>query len=181
MTQRRIYQNKYPYFVTFKTKESVPIFEKTEYANLLSLIIFKSGNLKQYNILSFQIMPDHVHLLVNSIKNMSATTESCARRRIISNPALVSAPALDDSENFNISQLMHTIKSYFVNELRNKHNVSRSMWQRRFYTRVIDTDEYFKNVIQYIKQNPIKASLPSKYHKPPYQLFDWEKVYNLFE
>ncbi len=106
MTQRRIYQDKYPYFVTFKAKENVSIFEKTEYANLLSCIIFKSGNLKQYNILSFQIMPDHVHLLVNSIKNMSATTESCARSNIISNPAPVSAPALEKSAGYNISQLI---------------------------------------------------------------------------
>jgi REP element-mobilizing transposase RayT len=67
MTQRRIYQNEFPYFVTFRTREGFALFEDAETAALLSGIMFNAGILKQYNILAYQIMPEHVHLLTQCI------------------------------------------------------------------------------------------------------------------
>ena len=178
MTQRRIYQDECPYFVTFRTKDNYPFFEKTKSAKLLSYIILEAGRIKRYCIISYQIMPDHVHILVYQ-KQTSATTESCARRKIKTNPEQVSAPAMG-GERDKISQLMYTIKSYFIYELRKKYNIPQSIWQRRFHTRIIDNEEYLKTIARYIKYNPIKASLPSKYHKMPYQYFDWESIKELF-
>lgn len=63
MTQRRIYQEEYPYFITFRTIEGYPLFNKTKYVALLACVILKTGRLKQYDILAWQIMPDHVHIL----------------------------------------------------------------------------------------------------------------------
>ncbi|MBU0707932.1 transposase [Patescibacteria group bacterium] len=180
MTQRRIYQDEYPYFVTFRTKDGYPFFNDSKYTRLLSRIIFKTCEIKCYEVLSYQIMPDHVHLFVNSIKKASATAESCARGRIKNDPAQVSAPALGDSEGYIISQLMYTIKSYFLCELRKECNIPYSIWQKRFHTRIVDADEYLESIVMYIKQNPIKADLQSKYHKMPYQYFDWNIIETIF-
>ena len=85
MTQRRIYQSEYPYFVTFRTKDNYPLFDELKYTALMSEVIFNSCNIKYFDVLSYQIMPDHVHLLTQNHKidrtmlNNSAPAERCAR------------------------------------------------------------------------------------------------------
>jgi REP element-mobilizing transposase RayT len=166
MTQRRIYQEQCPYFVTFRIKEGFPLFEEIKIADLLSKIIFNAGRLKQYDILAYQIMPDHVHVLVAynpraqaslpalTLLNGRAPAEGCARGK------------------YNISQFMHTIKSYFCDQIRDQFGIDYPIFQKRFYTRIVTTQKYFNTVIQYILYNPIKAKLPNKFQKFPYQFID---------
>ena len=172
-TQRRIYQNEYPYFVTFRVREAYPLFEKTEYVVLLAKVIFKTSSIKKYDVLAYQIMTDHIHVLVYNkfrahpavgalrSKMGSAGRAACARR-------------------FTISELMHGIKSYYCDTIRDQYNIAYPIFQKRFYARVVDNHKYLETVIQYIQQNPIKENLPQKYHQPPYQYFDWNKINNLF-
>jgi len=63
MTQRRIYQEEYPYFVTFRTWGDYPLFEDGKMAELLANEIVTSARIKRYDVLAWQIMPEHVHLL----------------------------------------------------------------------------------------------------------------------
>jgi len=181
MTQRRIYQWEYPYFITARTRDSYPLFEQIKYAKLLSNIIFFAGKIKGFDIFSYQIMLDHLHLLIN--KNTSAPTERCAweweNSYFHTNPEQVSAPA-NGVSRYNISQFMYTIKSYCVKELREKYNISYPIWQKRFYVRIVNNPQYLQIVIEYIKQNPIKENLPPKYHQFPYQYFNWQLIMNLF-
>lgn len=173
MTQRRIYQEEYPYFITFRTRKGFELFEETKYVRLMVDIIFNAGRLKQYDILAYQIMPDHVHLLVwGAIAGRD--TRDGREAENLSTPTQVSAPAVGAQKQYNISQLMYTIKSYFVKELRDKYNILYPIWHKRFYTRIVDTDRYLQYVIQYIKQNSIKEKLSNKYHKFPHQYFNWE-------
>jgi len=186
MTQRRIYQEEYPYFITFRTREGFLLFNNIRHVSLLSNIIFRAGAIKGFDILSYQIMPDHVHLLVWGViagrdtrdgreeKDLSTPTQ-------ISAPAVGSqtAPAVGSHKQHNISQLMYTIKSYFVKELRDKYNILYPIWHKRFYARIVDTDKYLQYVVHYIKHNPIKAELPKKYRKFPYQYFNWGLINSL--
>ncbi|MBU0598405.1 transposase, partial [Patescibacteria group bacterium] len=158
MTQRRIYQNEYPYFITFRTQEGCPLFEETKHAKLLSKIIFRTGQMKRFGILSYQIMPDHVHILT-----MSAGRDTRARGGNNPLPTRVSVPAVGGNQN-TISDFIYTLKSYFYNQIRSQYNVDFPFWQKRYYTRIVNTDKYLYTVIKYIKQNPIEAELPDKYH-----------------
>lgn len=182
MTQRRIYQDECPYFITVRTRDSSPLFEQTKYARLLSSIIFFAGKIEDYDIFSYQIMSDHLHLLVDKIKNASAPTERCAWGRgsghFHTNPEQVSVPA-NGAVQYNISQLMYTIKSYFVKEVRDQYDILSSIWQKRFYSHIITTPKYLATVIQYIKQNSIKENLPPKYHQFSYQYINWELLERL--
>jgi len=179
MTQRRIYKNEFPYFITFRTREGLPLFDKTKYAVLLSDIMFNAGKLKQYDIVAYQIMLDHVHALVyqKNVDNIHraqaslpallclddrAPTEGCARR------------------NVNISQLIHTIKSYFCDVIRDRCDINYPIFQKRFYARIVDTDKYLRTVIQYMINNPIKVELLEKYQKLPYQFVNEKKIRTLF-
>ena len=190
MTQRRIYQEEYPYFVTFRTKQGYSLFEDAEMAVLLVDIMFNAGTLKQYDILAYQIMPEHVHVLVyqKNVDNIHRAQASlpallCLDGRAPTPACLLSQTAGREGcarRNFNISQLVHAIKSYFCDAIRDHYNIKYPVFQKRFYTRIITTRKYLRTVIQYIKYNPIKAELPHKYYHPPYQYFDWNKISKLF-
>ena len=169
MTQRRIYQTEYPYFVTFRTSGDNPFFEETKHAASLSRIIFQAGKLKGYDILSYQIMPDHVHLLIHK---MPQAHLSVGARGFLN----VSAGAETRARGYNISQFMYSVKSYFIRQIRDKDEIMDSIWQKRFYTRIVNTHKYLETAVQYIKHNPVKVSLPKKYYRAPYQYVDWEAI-----
>ncbi len=177
MTQRRIYQNEFPYFITFRTRGGAPLFEDEKYVDLMLNVIFKTCIIKHFEILAFQIMVDHIHLLVN--QKYTAPTAGCGGKTIIipqAQPAVVARPF----QIFTISDVIHGIKSYFIKEIRTNYNISYSIWQPRFYVRIVSTCKYLGTVIEYIKYNPIKAKLPVKYCKLPYQYLNMLKINNLF-
>jgi len=185
MTQRRIYQNEYPYFVTFRTREGCPLFNETKYAELLSQIMFNACTLKRYDIILYQTMPDHVHLLTQGVISdyRNIKTERTLERVRSGNvewflsqtERTFSNVRSSIKKQYTISDLIQSIKGNFSRELH-----MGNIWQPRFYTRIINNRKYLETVIQYIKDNPIKEELPKKYHNPPYQYFDWNKINNLF-
>ncbi|MFA5106700.1 MAG: transposase [Patescibacteria group bacterium] len=184
MTQRRIYQDEFPYFVTFRTSGDNPFFEETKYAALLSSIIFQAGKLKGYDILSYQIMPDHVHLLVYKTETDRTLDLPAAWLRQAG-----SMRSADMGNNYTTERTLSRVRSrgYTVSDLLQsiKGNFSRqihhgNIWQKRFYTRIINTHKYLETAVQYIKHNPVKASLPKKYHRAPYQYFNWPLIKALF-
>lgn len=171
MTQRRIYQNEFPYFITFLTKDKFKLFKDIKKAKLMMNIIVKTTQLKQYDIFAYQIMPDHIHLLVgqNNIfsnhiarpsegalyfKKGSAGRDACARG------------------GYNISQLIHTIKLFYCDQIRDKYDINYPVFQPRFYTRITNTRSYLCMVIKYIQHNLIKEESSGEYHCPPYQYFN---------
>lgn len=166
MTQRRIYQEEYPYFVTVRTRENIPLFNKTVYAELLSREIFVSSDIKHFDILAYQIMPDHVHILTYTRTLEKVRSEDDINNRFYINTERTLSSVR--SQN-NISDLLQSIKGNFSWKI-----YQGNIWQRRFYARIVNTSKYLETVIKYIRQNPIKNKLPPKYHKWPYQYFNHE-------
>jgi REP element-mobilizing transposase RayT len=188
MIQRRIYQNECPYFITFNTAKGEPVFEEKELAQALALTMRNAAWLKGWTILAYQIMPNHIHLLVQQnhyaeIDGNRAAAESRARGIMITPvfPAQVSVPALGKpSKQPNISDFMYTVKSYFLETLRKHHDIHHSIWQSRFNSRIVNTEKYLTTVVEYIQYNPTKDRLPKRYTKPPYRYFDWRKIKEAF-
>lgn len=181
MTQRRIYQDEYPYFVTFRTREWFGLFEKMKHAKLLSKEIFVSAQIKKFDVLSFQIMPDHVHMLTCKRTLEKVRSEdnfyrnAINTKRATSTESALSSVRSDNKRQHTISDFMQSLKGNFSRKLH-----MGSIWQRRFYTRIVNDRKYLEAVIHYIKNNPLKEKSPLKYHQPPYQYFDWHKINNLF-
>jgi putative transposase len=89
-------------------------------------------NNQRYNLISYCIMPNHVHLII---------------------------VPLDDGkgEKYSLASIMHSIKrfsAYKINKLMKKAG---AFWQREFYDRVIRSDAELANCINYILNNPVKA------------------------
>jgi len=183
MTQRRIYQEEYPYFVTTRTRDNFPLFENIEYAELIRGIILEAGAIKQFDILAFQIMPDHVHLLAmkkhqtdRMLENMHSAWDMdigfSLERTLSSVRSGVNHKAQPRKKiQFTISDLMQSIKGNFSRVIHQGN-----IWQPRFYAHIVNTDKYLDTVIQYIICNPIKAKLPHKFHILPYQYINWKLI-----
>jgi REP element-mobilizing transposase RayT len=188
MTQRRIYQEEYPYFITTNIKNGIWFFDKVKYAKLLSNIIFQACRLKKHILYAYCIMPDHLHALVGKdvgshLDKPIAGTEAHAGIDIKMSskftPAHPSAGAVGDGD-YNISQLMHAIKSYYCLAMRTQHGVNHPIWQPRFNTRIVDNEERLQNTIEYIKNNPIKNDLDKKYQREPYIYLNKKLIDSLF-
>jgi len=63
MSQRRIYQCAFPYFITFNVFDNELMFTDISKAEMLHKIILNAGGLKGHFVYQFCIMPDHVHIL----------------------------------------------------------------------------------------------------------------------
>ena len=86
-------------------------------------------NERKYGLISWAIMPNHVHLLITRY------------------------------EGFSLEEILHSIKSYTAHEANRILKRTGAFWQRESYDRFIRNEEHFANVIRYIEQNPVKAKL----------------------
>lgn len=149
------------------------MFEDGELAGLMCRVIFKTCDMKQFEVLAFQIMPDHIHLLLYNIlpphpavgavrlKNGSAGTAARAR-------------------GYTISDVMHGIKSYYCDAIRDSYDMNYPVFQKRFYTRIVSNRKYLHTVIAYMGHNPGKAGLPARFRHHPYRRFNRHAIIRLF-
>ena len=87
---------------------------------------------KKYKLISWVIMPNHLHLL------------------------------LRPNEGFELSEIMHSIKSYTANEANKILNRIGEFWQHESFDRYVRDRKHFDHVISYIENNPVKAKLCKK-------------------
>jgi len=128
-------------------------------------VIIKTCSIKQYDCSAYQIMPDHVHILIYN-KYHQARAAVPARARLKGRAPTAGCAR---GEYFTISELIHGFKSYFVDQIRDKYKIDFQFFQSRFYARIVNSQRYFNTIVDYIKHNPPKANLPSHFCKYPYQ------------
>lgn len=177
MTQRRIYQDEFPYFATTKTKEGIWFFDRTKCAKLLSNIIFQACRLKKCILYAYCIMPDHLHLLVGEDMGSHRTFEKVrwepGEYQSYAHPQSTLS-SVRSNKQYTISDLMQSIKGNFSRQVHQGN-----IWQPRFNTRIVDNEERLRNTLEYIKYNPKKASLPKKYQKFPCMYFNEKLIKSL--
>ena len=173
MTQRRIHQDAYPYFITFNTAKGESVFEEEKLAKALAQTMRNAARLKGWTILAYQIMPNHIHLLTSKRMLESMRSEDETKMDIQKFPERTLSRVRDPKQNHthSISDLMQSIKGNFSY----KHKLG-PIWQPRFYSRIVNTEKYLTTVVGYIQCNPVKDGLPPRYTKPPYQYFNWRKI-----
>ena len=125
-------------------------------------------------------MPDHIHLLVMhspiagrdafaTVNNddFIAGRDACAVEVNKNLTERASLPADVNKKQYTLSDLMHTIKSYFGQKLHHDHGFDGPIWQPRFNFRIIDNDERLRKTVEYIKGNPQKENLPQYFTQQP--------------
>lgn len=86
----------------------------------------------RYNLYAWCIMPNHVHVLFEPTNGYE--------------PMAVAA----------------SWKSYTANQLQRKRLIAGEVWERDGFDRYIRNEEHFNNALQYIENNPVKASLAKR-------------------
>ncbi len=83
------------------------------------------------------------------------------------------------SGSVTVSRLMKHIKGRFWRVI--SGGSGNRIWQPRFNFRIVDNEEYFSNVIQYIIHNYQKAKIEDHYGKAPFVFVDWKQIHDMFE
>jgi REP element-mobilizing transposase RayT len=83
----------------------------------------------RYKLISWTVMPNHLHLLLKPLAGNE------------------------------LSQIMHSLKSYTANESNKIFGRKGKFWQEDYYDRYIRNYEHFVHTAKYIDMNPVKAGL----------------------
>lgn len=85
-------------------------------------ILYQDG--QNYHVLSFVIMPNHVHMLIQLIGDST------------------------------IMEVMHSIKSYTANKINKTLDRKGIVWKKEYFDRMIRTESHLHNCLEYIRDNP---------------------------
>jgi putative transposase len=119
------------YFITFRTKNFILSDEDKD---LIFEVILNLDRVK-YELISFVIMPDHVHLIIKPIQ-------------------------IDNESFYSLSQIMHSIKGFSSKLIvKNSKFELAHIFQKESFDRIIrDEAELYEKMV-YIYNNPIKKGL----------------------
>ncbi len=97
-----------------------------------------------YNLLAYCIMPNHVHIIIDTT---------------------VQIPVNEDIayEFVRVSKIMQYLKGGSAREINMQLKKTGQLWQRDYYDHFIRNQKEFDNIVNYIKQNPVKAGLVNKW------------------
>lgn len=96
------------------------------------------GHLNRYELFSYCIMPNHVHILMRPLN-------------------------IEGKEKFySLKDIMYSHKRFTAREANKVLNRKGDFWYREFYDHYIRNENEFRNVLRYIYHNPVKAGLVSE-------------------
>ncbi len=103
-------------------------FKNPEISQLMKTVLFHFHQ-NRYELDSFVIMPNHVHVLFSPIAG------------------------------FTVERILHSWKSYAAHEISTRWSVSTPFWMKDYWDRMIRDLDHYRRVRRYIRKNPEKASL----------------------
>ena len=130
--RRRIFQldpDVAPYFVTTVTLHRNPIFAEARVARLFVDTLYDARAGYGFLLLSFAVMPDHVHLVL-----------------------------LPSGRN-QISDVVRFIKGAFARNYNARSATEGSIWQPSFYRRLVRSNARLRAVVAYVDKNPVVGAL----------------------
>ncbi len=118
-----------------KCEQELSLTGKPDAAKLLSELILSNNN-ELYYLYSFTIMPNHVHVLLK--------------------------PGKADNRQVSVSDIMKKLKGVSARQINLLLNRSGTLWHREFWDYWVRNQQELVNIIEYIRNNPVKAGLVSK-------------------
>ena len=140
-TMYKVFEQNLIHFVTSTVINRLQIFNDGEIANiLLEEFRFRIKN-NDLNVYAFVIMPDHFHAILecDNLSGMMRNIKSFSGKKIL--------------EHIRNSENTFFLERFMVND--SKYQV----WQNDYHPQLIFNDEMFRQKVEYIHNNPIKAGL----------------------
>ncbi len=126
------------YFITICAHMQQNLFQRDEVAQLMIVTFRKYQAAGEFELHEYVIMPNHIHVLVS----------------------------LGDEQP--LSRVVQLIKGRFSHVLRQNGISFRQVWQQRHHSRRIRDGNEFAEIVEYIRQNPVRKGLAPKAEDYPY-------------
>jgi putative transposase len=117
------------YFITTATYDRVPSFAKPETAEAFVEELLRLRSELGFLLLSYVVMPDHVHLLI------------------------VPGP------NAGLARVMQHAKGRFARRFNASNGGQGKLWQARYYETMVRDEDSLQRRVDYIEDNPVEAGL----------------------
>jgi len=146
------------FFLTIKSVNGLPIILNERYYKIiLDSLRFCREN-KGLRIYAYTILLNHIHLVVMMEKEFSLSD------------------TIGDFKKFTANQIFEQLKSDkqfdLLNELRvnvrNDKNSDCRIWRRDCFPKVVETENFFLQKVNYIDLNPVKHNVVDNIEKYPY-------------
>ena len=119
------------YFLTWRSAKGVILSPE---ARTIALEAIRHWDAEKWTVYAAVIMPDHVHTL--------------------------SQPLMKDlSGSFDLSEILHSVKSYSSHRINQLEKTKGSIWQDERYDRIIRDEKEFVEKLRYIRTNPLTKGL----------------------
>jgi len=135
-----------PCFITTLTKDRQPIFSDRKNIILFLQTLKEVQAVKHARVLSYAILPDHIHMIVQSVKSSASQIMHSLKLNFTKNWKLISD---DKTENIGAN----------------------NFWQPRFWHHEIKNDQDLYYHINYIIMNPVKHGYVDDPEDWPYSSF----------
>ena len=126
---QRIYYNNAVYHISIRGNNRQMILKEEEDKIEFLKTLDKFKGRFRFKLFGFVIMDNHAHLVIES------------------------------NGLINISKIMQAITLSYSQKFRHKHNYTGYVWQGRFKSNVIETDNYILDCLNYIHNNPVRAKI----------------------
>ncbi len=127
-----------PYFVTFATWESRPVFQDPAAARFFVEELRTLRSELGFLLLGYVVMSDHVHLIV--VPGLTA----------------------------DLGKVMQYVKGRFARRYNERTGGVGKFWQDRYYESIIRDEAWLVRRMQYVEANPVTAGLVSEPEEYPF-------------
>jgi putative DNA methylase len=118
----------------------------------------------KYELLSYCIMPNHVHVLLRPIVEDPADgAAGQAGLPVLREDELAEEETPDDLSA--LARIMHSLKSYTASQANKILGRSGTFWQEESYDHWVRDAEELERIVEYIAANPVKAGLVGEAHQ----------------
>ena len=78
-----------------------------------------------------------------------------------------------ETPNANLSKAMKLLESWYVQRFNRRHGTNGPLYQDRFYSKLIQADDYLAQAILYVMRNPLKAGMVDKLSEYPWTSYPY--------
>ena len=129
MYKKRVFVEGAFYHVTTRTNNKIHAFETISGKKIMEITLIEAKEKFNFQLTNFCVMPTHIHLLIKP------------------------------KENTQLSDIMHQIKRNSAKRWNITNYSSDHLWGKKYFSRAVIDDQDYENVMNYIKQNPVKEGL----------------------
>ena len=158
---KHLYLEGFIYYITINIQNRLDLFVRPSFIITLYDSLSYYRYKQSYKILGYVIMPDHLHLLIwpyskATISEIIRDFKTFTVKRIIK-----------QAEVEKQQDLLIAFKKAGAETGRSKYKV----WQDDFWDKVIYTEKYLRQKLNYIHRNPVRAGLVNDVGTFPYSSY----------